>query len=108
MPGQRLVVQHQGQLRPAHLILRAVENRMPVARAANGGYSLFLDPLGDTVGHVVSPRGGLSRARLPVYEGRTLFSRMGDWVGPGAVGISLLLIFLGRLRKLPGRPEASA
>jgi apolipoprotein N-acyltransferase len=94
VPGSLFLHQH-----PAHLVLRAVETRMPVARAANGGYSLFLDPRGYTVSDVVPATGGSSRARLPVYRGRTLFSRSGDWVGPGAGAVCLFLLLLGALRK---------
>jgi apolipoprotein N-acyltransferase len=82
---------------PAHLVLRAVENRMSVARSANGGYSLLLDPLGRTLSAVVPPEGGLSVAMLPIYPGTTLFSRTGDLVGPAsALMVLLLLVWAGR------------
>ena len=76
---------------PAHLVLRAVETRTSVARAANGGYSLLLDPTGHIISVPVPPTGGMTVGRLPIFEGRTLFSRTGDWVGPGS---ALLCIFL--------------
>ena len=84
---------------PAHLVLRAVENRMPVARAANGGWTLLLDPLGRQVGEVVGPEGGLTSADLPVWDGLTLFSRTGDWVGPASLLLCLVLLGLGRSRR---------
>jgi apolipoprotein N-acyltransferase len=83
---------------PEHLVLRAVENRMPVARAANGGFSLLLDPLGRAASETVSPGGGATQAKVPVFRGRTLFSVIGDWVGPGSLLFGLFVL-LGRWRK---------
>lgn len=85
---------------PSHLVLRAVENRMPVARAANGGFSFLLDPLGRIVSETVPPTGGVTSASLGVYRGRTLFDRTGDWVGPGAILACLMVLFSpGRRRE---------
>ncbi len=86
---------------PAHLILRAVETRMPIARAANGGYSLFLDPTGESVSAQLSPAGGILRARLSVTEGRTLFVRFGDLLGPTCAALSLLALLGGIPRRGP-------
>jgi apolipoprotein N-acyltransferase len=93
------------QQHPAHLVLRAVENRMPVARSANGGYSLFLDPVGRTVLPPVSPAGGLSLVALPEFAGTTLYTRIGDWVGPAsALVLLLLLLWDRRSRRGPHAP----
>jgi apolipoprotein N-acyltransferase len=81
---------------PAHLVLRAVENRIPVARAANGGLSFLLDPLGRVLSETVPPEGGVTQAQLPIFPGMTLFSRTGDWVGPGSVLLCILLLLVGR------------
>jgi apolipoprotein N-acyltransferase len=90
--GDAFLTQH-----PAHLVLRAVENRMPVARAANGGVSLLLDPLGRVTAEAHPPAGGWARATLPFFPGVTLFSRIGNWVGLGSALLCLLLVvFRGR------------
>jgi len=89
------------QQHPAHLVLRAVENRMPVARAANGGLTLLLDPLGRRVGEVVPPEGGWVRGALPVFRSRTFFCRSGDWVGPACLLASILLIFAPSVVRIP-------
>jgi len=81
---------------PAHLVFRAVENRISVARAANGGFSFLLDPRGRVVSETVPPTGGRAEARVPTFPGTTLFSRTGDWVGPGSALICLFLLLAGR------------
>jgi len=75
----------------AHLVMRAVENRVGVVRAANGGFSTILGPTGEAVAPVVPPSGGLSVGVVPVLKGKTLFSGTGDLVGPAAVLVCLLL-----------------
>lgn len=87
LPGSLFLDQH-----PAHLVMRAVENRVPVARAANGGFSFLLDPLGRVVSDVVPPSGGLTSARIPTFRGRTLFTRTGDWLGPVSLAFCVLLL----------------
>jgi apolipoprotein N-acyltransferase len=89
---------------PAHLVLRAVETRLPVARAANGGFSLVLDPLGRPVGPSLPPGegAGVLVTVLPKASGTTLFTRTGDLVGRGALLLSLLLVALSRRRRPAG------
>ncbi len=77
---------------PAHLVLRAVENRVSIARAANGGFSFLLDPRGRVLSETVPPTGGATGARVPVHPRLTLFTRTGDWVGPGAAILCLFLV----------------
>jgi len=58
-------------------ILRAVENRRGLARAANTGVSGFIDPMGKT--HALSPlfETYTATAELSLVEEKTLFSRFG-------------------------------
>jgi apolipoprotein N-acyltransferase len=65
----------------SHLILRAIETRLPAVRAANTGISGYIDPLGRV------------RAETPIFVPRTavyqveaahvtsLYVRWGDWLG---------------------------
>ncbi len=69
----------------AHLVLRAVETRMGIARAANSGISGTVDPLGryhDTTGLEVETA---VAATLRTSDVTTLYVRLGDWVGGLAV-----------------------
>ncbi len=79
---------------PAHLVLRAVENRTPVARAANGGLSFLIDPTGHIVSEVIPPTGGVTVGQVSIYQGLTLFSRTGDWVGPASALLCILLLLV--------------
>lgn len=84
----RTVAPHQ---HASHLVLRAIETRMGVARAANSGISEFVDPLG----RVTQPSRLETRAvvtgRLRTSDVRTLYVRLGDWVGSVAVLATLML-----------------
>ena len=61
--------------------LRAVEEGLPLVRAANTGISAVVDPYGRTVGRLELNRAGVIDAPLPkALEKPTLFSRLGDWM----------------------------
>ncbi len=87
---------------PAHLVMRAAETRMGVARAANGGLSFILDPVGRPVSETVSPDGGVAWAVIPVSEGLTVFTRTGDLVGPGAFLVVLIYLTFSALGRGSG------
>jgi apolipoprotein N-acyltransferase len=89
---------------PSHLILRAVETRMAVARSANGGTSLLLDPRGRLVGEPLPPGSGLLVGRPPVFNGKSLFTRSGPWVGLASLLGCTFLILGFRFRALPRPP----
>jgi apolipoprotein N-acyltransferase len=60
--------------------LRAVEEGLPLVRAANTGISAVVDAYGRVLAHLALNRTGVIDAPLPkALENRTLFSRLGDW-----------------------------
>jgi apolipoprotein N-acyltransferase len=80
----------------AHLTMRAIENRVGIARAANTGISGWVDPFGR-----FHDRTGLYEEVTAIYPLTTgaqppLFTRLGDWIGLLAVAGSLGLILWTR------------
>ena len=58
--------------------LRAVENRIAIARAANTGISAFVLPSGAIQGTLPLGTRGTLRADLPLRRGHTFYTRFGD------------------------------
>ena len=59
---------------------RAVEHRIAIVRAANTGISAFVAPTGQVVRHLGLYSRGVISDRIPLRQGRTLFTRLGDWM----------------------------
>jgi apolipoprotein N-acyltransferase len=86
----------------SHLVLRAVETRMGVARPANSGISGFLDPLGRLYAATALDRDAVVVDRLRTSDVLTLYVRLGDWVGLLVVLATLSgIAFLVRRRFVP-------
>jgi apolipoprotein N-acyltransferase len=58
-------------------ILRAVENRVTVLRAANTGISMIIDPVGRVRGRIGLDRKGIIYGSIDSTEGLTLYTRYG-------------------------------
>jgi apolipoprotein N-acyltransferase len=70
--------QHLSQAR-----LRAVEQGLPVARAANTGVSAVIDAYGRIVAHLPLNTEGVVDAALPRALAPTPYARFGDWILAG-------------------------
>jgi len=73
----------------SHLVLRAIETRMGVARAANSGISEFVDPLGRAYDRTKLDADTVSTATLITSDVVPLYVRLGDWVGALVVILTL-------------------
>jgi apolipoprotein N-acyltransferase len=65
----------------SHLVLRAIETRMGIARAANDGVSELVDPLGRASHETTLRTRTVVTGTLMTSDVRTLYVRLGDWVG---------------------------
>jgi len=90
--------QHLAQAR-----MRAIEQGLPVARAANTGISAMIDPQGRVLQQLGLGRAGFIDAALPLPLAPTLYSRMGDV--PIAV-VLLVLLALGFVNRGPVPPKS--
>jgi apolipoprotein N-acyltransferase len=59
---------------------RAVEHRIAIVRAANTGISAFIAPSGQIIRHLSLYQRGVISDQIPLRQGRTLFTRLGDWM----------------------------
>lgn len=86
---------------PAHLVMRAIENRMGVARSANTGISLFVDPIGHVYGATALFEADLRTETVLTTDELTIYTRFGDITGNAAAFSAVLLLVvswhLGRL-----------
>ncbi len=82
--------------------VRAIEEGLPVARAANTGISAMIDPAGRTVSSLALGRAGVVDSRLPKAFSATPYTRFGDF----GFGI-LLLLCAGLSWVLARRVQAS-
>jgi apolipoprotein N-acyltransferase len=82
----------------AHLAFRAVENRRPIARAANTGISGFVDANGRVISASPLFVRGQWAAELPLATGTTLYTRWGDWLPKLCTGCAIALLVVSRVR----------
>ena len=79
----------------AHLVMRAIENRVGVARAANTGISGFVDPLGRITDRTRLGERLFVLDTVQTTDVHTLYTRLGDWVGMlSLLGSGVLLLGL--------------
>ncbi len=87
----------------AHLVMRAIETRMGIARSASTGISQFVDPLGRTHQSTALYVEAIETRTVLTTDGRTLYVRLGDWVGLVAlVGAAACLVAAHRRRTATG------
>ncbi len=93
--------QHLAQAR-----MRAIEEGLPLVRAANTGISAVMDAYGRTLKTVPLNVRGVLDSRLPRAIAPTLYARYGDLMFLVLLGIALCLVFLlrwGSQATLPAR-----
>jgi apolipoprotein N-acyltransferase len=79
---------------------RAVEQGVPVARAANTGVSAMIDPFGRLTATLgLGARGALDSALPAPIEGRTLYARLGEGPPLALAGCAAAALLLRRARR---------
>lgn len=77
--------------------LRAIEEGLPLVRAANTGISAVIDPVGRVIGHLTLGSEGVLDSGLPTAIAPPLFTRTGDL--PVAIFVALSALVVLRRRK---------
>jgi apolipoprotein N-acyltransferase len=78
--------------------VRAIEEGLPLVRAANTGISAVVDPLGRIINSLPLGREGVIDAPLPRRIGATIYSRVGDTLALILVVIALFVVIRRRLK----------
>ncbi len=78
---------------------RAVEEGLPMVRAANTGISAVIDPLGHILARLPLGQEGVLQSALPAALGRTPYAVMGDWTLFLILIISLGLVSIRAMRE---------
>jgi apolipoprotein N-acyltransferase len=76
--------------------LRAIEQGLPLVRAANTGVSAVIDPMGRIVARLGLGAEGVLDSTLPSAIAPTLYARLGDM--PSAVLVALAIVLVIRRR----------
>lgn len=83
-------------------VFRAVELRVPLARAANTGVSAIVDGNGRVLQSMPTLKAGVVAGEVPLDPRRSLYTQCGDWLGLGCLAVTIGLVPLGY-----ARPRAS-
>jgi apolipoprotein N-acyltransferase len=82
----------------AHLVMRAIENRVGVARAGNNGISEFVDPFGRAYHVTRLDEVTVIADEVKTTDIKTFYTRFGDWVGLLSLVGTALMMGMGYLK----------
>lgn len=85
----------------SHLVMRAIETRAGIARAANTGISEFVDPLGRVHEATSLNTERIVSATVVTTDVRTLYVRLGDWVAIVAIVGAIACVAASWIRTAP-------
>jgi apolipoprotein N-acyltransferase len=78
---------------------RAVEHRVPLARAVNTGLSALVDGNGEIRSFLPKETEGVLSVTVPLDDRRSMYSRLGDWLGLSCLAVTIGLVPIGIFRK---------
>ena len=88
-------------------IFRAVEHRVPLARAANTGVSAIVDGNGRVREMLATLKEGVVSGILPLDDRSSYYSAWGDWLGRSCLAVTIGLVPLGLMRRRERRPRVA-
>jgi apolipoprotein N-acyltransferase len=83
----------------AHVVMRAIETRMGIARAANDGITMLVDPLGRISDATALETQTVVAGRLTTSNVKPLYVILGDWVGTFSTILALAAFVFVLVRK---------
>jgi len=83
-------------------VFRAIENRISVARCANTGVSMFVDPYGRIKSKTKIYVQDILTGKISKRKGLTFYTRYGDFFAKGVSLVSFLILAYCILRKVRG------
>jgi apolipoprotein N-acyltransferase len=84
-------------------VFRAVENRVPLARAVNTGISALVDGNGQIVASLPKNTQGLLTGIAQLDDRESLYSAWGDWLGQACLAVSIGLLPMAVGHSVHGR-----
>jgi apolipoprotein N-acyltransferase len=84
-------------------VFRAIENRVPLARAVNTGLSALVDGNGEIRESLAKESKGVLSVTVPLDARTSYYSQWGDWLGLTCLAISIGLVPLGWFRRVTQR-----
>ena len=88
-------------------VFRAVEHRVPLARAANTGVSAIIDGNGRVIAALPKLKEEVLSGIIPLDNRSAFYSKAGDWLGQGCLAITIGLVPLAYLRSRKKSPVLS-
>jgi apolipoprotein N-acyltransferase len=79
--------------------MRAIEQGLPIVRAANTGISAVIDPLGRFVARLGLGIEGVLDSSLPTANPPTVYARLGDTPTVVIIAVALVFVVLRRTTK---------
>jgi apolipoprotein N-acyltransferase len=79
----------------AHVVMRAIENRLAVARAANSGISEIVDPLGQRRYRTAFGETTYVTGALLTSDVLSIYTKLGDWPGLLSLALTMALLTYG-------------
>ena len=83
----------------AFLVMRAIENRIAIVRAANTGISGFVDPMGRWTQKSAIFTDAILSSRIPLTRTRTFYTRFGDLIVYFSAAVVAFVVMKAALKK---------